>query len=139
METLVLRGHHLLCVHGFRGMGYSPAFVAKMAEVVEKVRDSRSDFSVQVVQGFDVACMACPNKGMEKCEASVGSEEHVQFMDAQVINKLGLKAGETYLKSYLVQATKEKVEPSDLDDLCAGCSWLAYGVCKEGIAALKHS
>ncbi|MFC3885973.1 hypothetical protein ACFOU2_21845 [Bacillus songklensis] len=30
------------------------------------------------------------------------------------------------------------VNPDDLDYLCEGCSWLSYGVCKEGIASLKE-
>jgi hypothetical protein len=137
MEKVVLRGHHLLCVHGFQGMGYSPEFVRKMAEIVDKIRDPEQDFPIQVVRGFDDTCMVCPNKGAEKCEANGDSEEHVQGLDRNVITHLGLQANEIYWKSALVELTRERVEPADLDQLCAGCSWLSYGVCKEGIAKLK--
>ncbi|NGQ93636.1 DUF1284 domain-containing protein [Brevibacillus sp. SYP-B805] len=137
MERVVLRGHHLLCVHGFQGMGYSPEFVRKMAEIVERIRDPEQDFPILVVQGFDDTCLACPNKGLEKCEANGDSEEHVQGLDRNVINHLGLRGNEVYRKSDLVNWTREKVDPDDLDRLCAGCSWLPYGVCKEGIARLK--
>jgi uncharacterized protein len=136
MEPIVLRGHHLLCVHGFQGMGYSPAFVAKMGEIVERIRDPRQDFPIRVVRDFDDACQACPNKGAERCEASPDSEEHVQTLDRNVLTHLGLTAGEVYLKSELVERTRRLVAPDDLAFLCAGCSWYEYGVCREGIARL---
>ncbi|QQE75824.1 DUF1284 domain-containing protein [Brevibacillus composti] len=138
MEPITLRGHHLLCVHGFRGMGYSPAFVAKMSEVVEKIRDVGQDFSIRVVQGLDDTCQFCPNKGENRCEASSDSEAHVQQLDQNVIQQLGIAAGEVYLKSELIRWTKERVHPDDLARLCEGCSWYSYGVCQEGIAALRE-
>lgn len=137
MGKVRLRGHHLLCVHGFRGMGYSPEFVRKMHDIVERIRDTSQDFPIEVVRDFDVTCLVCPNKGDEKCEANEGSDEHVKTMDRDVISHLGLQENHTYLKSELVALTRQKVVPADLDRLCAGCSWLSYGVCKEGIAKLR--
>lgn len=135
----VLRGHHLLCVHGFRGMGYSPEFVKKMESIVKDIRDPEQDFYIKVVAAFDDACMSCPHRGLEICEASEGSNEHVLSMDGKIIRHLGLEPGESYLKSQLVKLTSEKVEPDDLDYLCKNCSWLQYGVCKEGIAELRKN
>lgn len=135
--SLVLRGHHLLCIHGFRGMGYSPGFVEEMQKIVELMRDEKKDFPIRVVADLDHACSACPNKGSIICEASADSNEHVITMDQKVIHQLGLVEGEAYKKSHLIQLTAEKVTPSDLDYICKGCSWLSYGVCKEGITALK--
>ncbi|MFP3361855.1 DUF1284 domain-containing protein, partial [Planococcus sp. SIMBA_143] len=54
-----------------------------------------------------------------------------------VIHHLGLKPGEVYMKSELINTTAQKVKPEDLDHLCEGCSWLEYGVCKDGIEALR--
>nr|WP_246017779.1 DUF1284 domain-containing protein [Mesobacillus subterraneus] len=135
----VMRGHHLLCVHGFRGMGYSPEFVRKMESIVEGIRDPDQDFYIKVVAAFDDACMACPHRGREICEASEGSNEHVLSMDGKVIHHLGLVPGESYLKSDLLKMTAEKVKPDDLEYLCKNCSWLSYGVCKEGIAQLREN
>lgn len=133
----VLRGHHLLCVHGFKGMGYSPEFIVKMADIVKDVRDVDKDFEIVVVADFDEACGVCPHQGATECEAGEGSNEHVLSMDWKVLDQLGLVHGQAYLKSSLLRLTREKVQPADLDYLCAGCSWLAYGVCKEGIAKLQ--
>lgn len=133
-----LRGHHLLCVHGFQGMGYSPDFIKNMEQIVKSMRDDRMDFPIQVVAALDDACQACPNKGKTKCEAQNGSNEHVLSMDGKVINHLGLVPEKVYKKSELVALTAEKVNPEDLDYLCADCSWLPYGVCKQGIKKLKE-
>nr|WP_173427593.1 DUF1284 domain-containing protein [Mesobacillus campisalis] len=135
----VLRGHHLLCVHGFRGMGYSPDFIVKMGGIVADIRNPDKEFSIQTVAAFDDACMACPHRGQTKCEANEGSNEHVLSMDGKVIAHLGLSDGETYQKNQLLKLTAEKVKPDHLDFLCEGCSWLSYGVCKEGIAELRKT
>jgi len=137
VEEKVLRGHHLLCVHGFRGMGYSPEFVEKMTDIVANVRNENMDFRIRTVAAFDDACSACPHRGNTKCEASEGSNEHVLSMDERVLAHLGLEKEQTYLKSELVELTAAKVTPGDLDHLCKGCSWLPYGVCKEGILELR--
>lgn len=137
--SIVLRGHHLLCIHGFQGMGYSPDFVKKMGSIVERIRDERIDFPIKVVAGFDDACQTCPHKGDSKCEAGIGANDHVLLMDGKVLSQLELMEGAIYPKSYLLQLTAEEITPNDLDYLCANCSWLKHGVCKEGIANLNKS
>jgi uncharacterized protein len=133
----VLRGHHLLCVHGFQGMGYSPRFVERMTEIVKEIRNDEVDFAIQVVEGFDQACAACPNKGDTMCKDQVETDAHVRQLDQNVMRKLGISHGDVWSKDELVIHTAKTVEPDDLDELCANCSWLSYGVCKAGIAKLK--
>ncbi|WP_203362792.1 DUF1284 domain-containing protein [Bacillus sp. REN10] len=134
-----MRGHHLLCVHGFRGMGYSQDFIQMMTEIVKDIRDNQKDFTIRVVVGFDEACFSCPNKGENICEASPTSQEHVTTLDQNVIRHLELEVNGVYHKSDLMKRTVERVNPEDLDFLCKGCSWLSTGVCKEGIRQLKQS
>jgi uncharacterized protein len=135
----VLRGHHLLCVHGFQGMGYSASFVEKMTEIVEKIRDEEKDFPIQIVEGFDEACSACPHQGETLCQNTIETDNHVRQLDRNVMQKLGIKHGEVWSKEELVRHTVNNVEPDDLDELCAGCSWLSYGVCKTGIEKLQST
>jgi hypothetical protein len=137
VEIRKLRGHHLLCVHGFQGMGYSPSFVEKMSEIVEQIRDPESDIWLEITIGFDEVCNACPHQGETRCEADEASDMHVKQMDARVIHHLELETDATYRKRWLVRRTANMVEPDDLEELCAGCSWLPYGVCKEGIRKLR--
>lgn len=136
--TKIIRGHHLLCVHGFQGKGYSPEFVEKMAEIVEQFRNAEKDFPILVRADFDEACFSCPNQGESICEASPNSQVHVTGMDKKVFRKLGIKENNIYLKSELLKRTIENVEPDDLDYICKDCSWLSYGMCKQGIGKLKE-
>nr|WP_276561806.1 DUF1284 domain-containing protein [Brevibacillus halotolerans] len=120
-------------------MGYSPAFAVKMKEIVERIRDHQDDFPIRVVHALDDTCQYCPNKGEGICVADPTSEEHVQTMDLAALEQLGLIPGHIYRKSELIERTKNRVEPADLDRICAGCSWLSYGVCKKGIVLLKEN
>lgn len=136
-RKLTLRGHHLLCVHGFQGMGYSPVFVKLMESIVDDIRNPEKDFLIRVVANLDDACGACPHNGGSICIAGEGSDEHVKTMDEKVIEHLQLEKGMYYRKSDLIEFTAKMVEPDDLDLLCKDCSWLPFGVCKEGIAKLN--
>ncbi|GGJ76547.1 hypothetical protein GGR02_002866 [Anoxybacillus voinovskiensis] len=138
VKPLRLRGHHLLCVHGFRGMGYSPSFVEKMKEIVRDIREEEKETLIQVVVALDEACFSCPHHGESTCQADTTSNDHVVSMDKKVLTHLGLEENAVYLKSELLRLTAKKVRPDDLDYLCANCSWLSYGVCKEGIAHLRQ-
>jgi uncharacterized protein len=139
MQEMILRGHHVLCVHGFRGMGYSPDFVKKMTEIVAAVRDDSYTFSIRVVEGLDEACGACPNRGDGVCGSSPVSDDNVKKLDRRIMSHIGLIHGETIDKTELVRRTAESVRPEHLDELCRGCSWLSYGVCKDGIRLLNEA
>jgi len=136
-RTVVLRGHHLLCVHGFQGMGYSPEFVKKMAEIVAFIRDEQIDFPIKVVNELDETCLVCPHSRAGICNAPKANE-FVQNLDSKVLTHLQIEKNQLYYKEELVSLVAEKVKPDDLDFLCEGCSWLFYGVCKEGIKALRE-
>ncbi|TMW70670.1 DUF1284 domain-containing protein [Alteribacter natronophilus] len=133
-----LRGHHLLCVHGFQGMGYSPGFVKRMDEIVTQIRDEDQDFGIRVLVDLDDACQVCPHNGGTHCAASPGSDAHVKGLDTRAVEHLKLKPGKLYRKSKLVEWTARMVKPDDLDHICRGCSWLSHGVCKAGIEKLNQ-
>ncbi|WP_096201698.1 DUF1284 domain-containing protein [Bacillus sp. FJAT-45350] len=137
--SITLRGHHLLCIHGFQGMGYSPEFIRKMGQIVSDVKDREKNFDIRVVASLDEACMTCPHHGVNKCESSIGADERIVAMDDRVLSHIGIKPNESYDKQSLIQLTAERVNPNDLDVLCRDCSWLSYGVCKSGISELQKS
>ncbi|PKG24609.1 DUF1284 domain-containing protein [Niallia nealsonii] len=136
-RKVVLRGHHLLCVHGFQGMGYSPIFVNKMEETVASIRDEQVNFPIKVVDELDETCLFCPHSREGICNAPKANE-FVQELDRKVLTHLQIEKNQLYLKEELVSLVAEKVNPDDLDFLCEGCSWLSYGVCKEGIKTLQE-
>ncbi|WP_018921582.1 DUF1284 domain-containing protein [Salsuginibacillus kocurii] len=136
-KCYIIRGHHLLCIQGFEGMGYSPAFIQRMKELTTAIRESTKECDIQVVKDFDEACWACPHNDGDLCSSSVAADAKVKGLDERVLEHLHLKAGEVYKKEELLDRIAHSVAPDDLEHLCQGCSWLSYGVCKAGISRLQ--
>ncbi len=135
-EGLVLRGHHLLCVLGFRGLGYAPRFVANMNAIVDSYFGEPSP-TVRVVASADDICAACPHRVGESCALSESSDECVRAKDEAVLRLLGLEPGARLPASALREQVAESIFPLTLETLCADCRWHARGYCGEGLAALR--
>jgi len=132
-RPLELSAHHSLCVHGFRGMGYSEGFVASLAGIVARLRDEPG-VRVRVRVGADAVCRACPSLSLSGC---MRYGESVLRQDARVAEVLGVESGDEMDWHDLRARVRERVAPEDLQHLCGGCPWLPYGVCAEGIAELR--
>jgi len=132
-DLIDLSAHHALCVHGFRGMGYSDGFVASLAAIVARLRDE-PDVRVRVRVGSDAVCRACPSLAAGGCMRYGLS---VVRQDARVADVLGVRSGDEMAWADLRARVAERVAPDDLDNLCGGCPWLGYGVCAEGIARAR--
>lgn len=133
-RPIELSAHHALCVHGFRGMGYSDGFVASLAAIVARLRDE-PDVRVRVRVGSDAVCRACPALSPGGCTRYGQS---VVRQDARVAEVLGVESGEEMDWRDLRARVREHVAPADLVDLCGSCPWLPYGVCAEGLADLRE-
>lgn len=121
-----LRGHHLLCVFGFRGLGYDETFIANMAAVVRALR--HPDARIEIVTGRDAICAACP-RGTDRCVQTDGRR------DQPVLAALGIAPGHIGTAVQMVHLVTERITPDVLASLCAGCSWYPLGVCTEGLLA----
>jgi len=131
--NLRLRAHHLLCVFGFRDLGYSDAFVANMRRIVDAFY-SKQGVEVELVAGPDDICGACPHMREGKCRATQDADEAVRAKDACVSDRLGLLPGGRYNSSWLACRTVAGIAPEALADICGGCRWLSAGYCAEGLA-----
>lgn len=133
-RPIELSAHHSLCVHGFRGMGYSDGFVASLAAIVARLRDE-PDVRVRVRVGSDAVCRACPSLSIGGCTRY---GQGVVRQDARVAGALGVESGQEMPWHELRARVRERVAPDDLADLCGSCPWLRYGVCAEGLAELRE-
>lgn len=133
-RPIELSAHHALCVHGFRGMGYSDGFVASLAAIVARLRDEPG-VRVRVRVGSDAVCRACPSLSVGGC---MRYGQGVVRQDARVADVLGVESGQEMTWDDLRARVRERVAPTDLADLCGSCPWLEYGVCAEGIAELRE-
>ena len=116
----------MLCVFGFRGMGYDEAHAEAMAVVIERLRAPEA--MVCLVAGLDAVCAVCPHREADRC----ASPEHRR--DRAVLAALELAPGHVERAETLFARVARGIFPEDLAVLCAGCSWHAWGVCAEGLA-----
>ncbi len=118
-----LRPHHLLCLHFFRGSGYSLQFVEHMARMVEAMIENPL---VELVAGADQVCVACPHRvGVSGCE----SQDKVMAYDRRVLEKCQLSIGtQLHWQDFLQRITDKILAPGYLTQVCCGCQWIE--ICK---------
>lgn len=128
-----LRGHHLLCLLGYRGMGYSPAYVENMTKVQRQLRTNELT-RVQIVAGPD-----------DLCEKFPSDEQHCHCLDANVhqrdmniLQTLQIEIGEERTWQDIEDNIRQRIVPDDVATFCHTCPWLSYGVCRDGIERIHN-
>jgi len=130
---LRLRGHHILCLHGWRGIGYSADFTANMHSVHSLLRSS-PDLLVQVLDSPDDICALCPHLSNAGCTRNGNdSEDRISSKDAAILHVLELTPGDRLTASDLFTLACDRFEPAGLRDVCGSCRWFGFGWCEQGI------
>ena len=137
-DPISIRAHALLCLQGFRGKGYSPAFVKHMGDVAAILK-RKPDQIVRVLASRDTFCNVCPHDADGCTLGGEGHEAHIRAQDADVLQRLGLEAGAELPWSTLVRRLAIHVQGIDLRTICTTCPWLPMGWCADEIDAAKHA
>ncbi|MEC1524626.1 DUF1284 domain-containing protein [Neobacillus niacini] len=127
-----LRGHHLFCLLGYRGMGYSEEYVENMTRLHQTLRENPK-INIQLVEGPDQLCEKYPNSGVYHCE-----DGNIYKRDALILERLGLQIGQTLAWEDIELRIRKYIVPSDIQKVCKSCSWRSYGVCEEGIQEILN-
>ena len=132
--TVRLRPHHVLCSIGFEGRGYSSPFIANMSQVIDgQLRAPGGEaITIAFTAQADSICAPCPNRVGMGCAKG----EVIEGLDGRHAAALGIAAGDRLSWGACLDRVVETVRPDDLDHLCAGCGWLAEGMCKSALARL---
>ena len=134
-EPMKLRAHHLVCILGFRGLGYSKEYVDNMTKIVEQLRPSTL---IQIASEPDDICAPCPFLGETGCrERGPESEAVVSNRDLAVMERLGIVAGDRMTWADVKEGIRCSIRPEDLVDICQDCQWLPQGYCEEGLRRLR--
>ncbi len=129
---LKLRGHHIFCLIGFRGMGYSKEYAANMAKVQEKLR-AFPDTPLCLVNGADDLCAKFPCDQPYHCDTARVLEQDQRFLD-----KLQLQVGEVITWREIENRVQHLVTPAVIEEVCFDCQWRGYGVCEEGVQRIRQ-
>lgn len=129
---LRIRGHHLLCLHGFRGLGYSPEFVDNMRCILDQLQKS-SQMKIEVLDSPDDICSKCPHLSDSRCQKD-GRDIEVEIgaKDASVLGRLSLNPGTVVTSGELFDLTA-RIFSGGIEALCASCSWYELGWCEAGV------
>jgi uncharacterized protein len=122
-----LRGHHLFCLLGYRGMGYSQEYVENMTHMHQTLRNDPKTL-IQLVKGPDHLCEKYPNSGEYHCQ-----NDNIYERDAAILEKMELEIGQILKWEDMESRIRKHVTASDIQVVCETCSWRSYGVCEEGI------
>ena len=122
-----LRGHHLLCLHGFRSLGYSLSFVENMERIKKLILDSPGE-EIELIASPDDLCNKCPNL----LEGTCRHEYSVRVKDMAVLDKLSIPPGSRTSAVYAFEKAQTILAPC-MEEICGSCEWLGLGYCKDGL------
>lgn len=123
---LVIRAHHLLCIQGYVGKGYSKSFTINMNKIVTNLKE---DSHVKIISKTDMICTTCPhNIGAGCCK----NESTVSFFDHKVLDLLNINDGDEYLYKDILYIIKKKLTYESFKKICSTCKWFPYGYCEKG-------
>lgn len=117
-----LRGHHLICLHFFKGEGYDDAFVRNLREVIARAAGG----GVRVKKGADDVCLACPHLRAGKCGYKKG-EAVVKRLDALALELLKVRE-ESHVDWLELEKRLPRIFLEWRNKACVECDWL--GVCR---------
>lgn len=135
--SITIRGHHLLCMLGFQGLGYSPEFTRNLEEIVRLLSES-GDANILVTASRDAICDACPHLDGGACAKPGGEAAKAAAWDDAVLDKIAMPPGTLTTVREVYELVARRIGEDDIGtSLCADCEWLDLGWCASGLARLK--
>ena len=121
-KCMKIRAHHLCCIQGFQGYGYSPAFITNMKAIISDFKASPSK-SIKLVSECDAICTSCPSK--RECSTQKSAHSHrIKDMDLVVLDKLNIEEGTVIEANEAFRLLNSKLKTaSDIEDVCETCKW----------------
>lgn len=118
-NILKIRAHHLLCVQGFQGYGYSDKFVEHMGKIAKYIKEN-PNAKIRIIDHCDNICEACKNNINDVCN----NRESVDNMDKRLLDKLKLNSEQVVTVSEVFNLVTSKFQGlKDAHEICEECSW----------------
>lgn len=114
-----IRAHHLMCIQGFCGHGYSKRFVQNMYKIINELKDNTT---VTVINKTDDICKACKYSKNGKCMRNSQSNSIVKNMDNTLLKISKLKSGTSKSYKELISLINS-IKPSEIKKICGKCDW----------------
>jgi len=119
MDMYEIRAHHLLCIQGFQGYGYSTKFTDNLSEIVTYLYSENPVVKITTI--VDNICRACPHSKGDLCNKE---SCHSDRLDNLVLEKTGLKENVGIrLPVAFSRINEQLASPADVNDICGACDW----------------
>lgn len=125
-----IRGHHLLCIKGFNGYGYSKEFVENLQKIKERI-DKEKNILIEITDNADDICRSCPRLIDGKCEHEIKGKSDIGSYDRKILEAIGIKPNTAMPVreiDILIKARFNSFEAIENVGLCLNCEWKE--VCK---------
>jgi hypothetical protein len=123
MPVLNLRAHHLLCMQGYQGYGYSENFQTNMSRVIQLIT-ADPDIKTTLSASNDMICACCPYDGASGCQKGEDSAAAIRAMDLEIISRLKIKEGCNEKVATLLQLVNTTFKTrADIHGICSDCRW----------------
>ena len=124
-DPIRIRAHHLLCMQGFQGYGYSKDFAVHMLKVVDYIMDNPS-CELDIIMECDEICSHCPHKAKKICFKNPHAYENIKKMDVTVLEKLGILEGSKIESQKILEHVNKIFKTrEDALEVCGDCLWLS--------------
>ncbi len=118
-----IRAHHLLCMQGFQGYGYSKDFIDNLRNIIIKLK-AHPETEIELIDECDAICASCPHNKKDRCDIRPEANETIQQQDRIVLGVLGLSTGTKITIKDVHALIQEKINtPSTAHHLCGDCPW----------------
>jgi uncharacterized protein len=124
-----LRGHHLLCLYGFKGLGYSREFIDNLERILKILRSNSKEL-ITLTDETDEICRACPYRKDNQC---LNKKIKPEDFDRKVLSKIGLNPGTHLEAERAFKLIKVNIKRNDFLKWCSKCQWNILGYCAEGL------
>lgn len=120
-RPIKIRAHHLLCLQGYQGYGYSREFEENLSAVLAYLRRSPI---IEVVVENDVICAECPNAIGRYCKQDLTEKMNFRALDLKVLEKLKIPPGTIDRVDNLFSLVNQLFSRAeDVTELCGQCQW----------------
>ena len=114
-----LRGHHLVCLHFYKGEGYRPEFVAYLGSILKRAVKGEQ---IEVVCGPDDVCAKCLFLRADKCLYNDNADEEIREMDETAVQLQKTRKGERVHWQDL-RENLPRIFGIWSKKYCKGCDW----------------
>lgn len=114
-----LRGHHFICLHFFKGEGYSKRFVDNLKGILNNLEKG---VKAKVIEGADAVCAYCPHLKINICIYKPDYEKEIELLDKMALKLLNLKKGDALLWKK-IKTKIPKILSKWQEFACLSCDW----------------